>query len=200
MNVSDVNACPNRRNMWSDCGRGGISEQECLAKGCCWDPKSRSAWCYHKGRLEVPKLSWFYKIWDVLRATWANNHGALLLTHPSMSEWYEWPFMLHRSVPFGDTHAGGRLKAFGNPGIYYPVAFTIAVVTLGLVLSSVVVMGKLLISLRKVGVGGLFNAERLLWYVRTVKARWNGEGLTFRVCAAVNGIGGGGFINPFITH
>ena len=52
-------ACPNHHNTWSDCGKGGISEADCLKKGCCWDPKSPRAWCYHKGVIQRPVMSWF---------------------------------------------------------------------------------------------------------------------------------------------
>ena len=51
------NACPNFDNTWSDCGHAGISEAECLSRGCCWDPTSSRAWCYHLGRLERPTSS-----------------------------------------------------------------------------------------------------------------------------------------------
>lgn len=34
----------------------------------------------------MPVLSWSYKMNEIIRATWANNHGELLATHPSMSE------------------------------------------------------------------------------------------------------------------
>jgi dolichyl-phosphate-mannose--protein O-mannosyl transferase len=146
--------------------------------------------------LETPKLSWWYKIGDVLRATWANNHGALLLTHPSMSEWYEWPFMLHRSVPFGDTNAGGRLKAFGNPGIYYPVAITIAVVTVVLLVAGLIWLSKFLISWRKQSGGDVYS---LLWYVNALRARYNSDSMLYRACTTVNAIGGGGFVVPFLT-
>jgi hypothetical protein len=54
---------------------------------------------------------------EMLRATWANNDGELLMYHPSMSEWPEWPFMIGNIVPFGDTNKGGLLKALGNPGV-----------------------------------------------------------------------------------
>jgi dolichyl-phosphate-mannose--protein O-mannosyl transferase len=193
MNVSDVNACPNRRNAWSDCGKGGISEQECLAKGCCWDPKSEAAWCYHRGRLEVPKLSWFYKIWDVLRATWANNHGDILNEHPSMSEWYEWPLMLHRSVPFGETETGGRLKAFGNPGIYYPVALVVFGSTLALLVwaaRSAVAAAKLILTPPALTASPYAAVDS---YFLTNERRIR------QMATAQNAIGGGGFINPFIT-
>ena len=67
-------ACPNIVNTWSDCGHAGISEQQCLDKGCCWDPTSPRAWCYHLGPLTRPTMAWWPKILETLRATWANNN------------------------------------------------------------------------------------------------------------------------------
>jgi hypothetical protein len=71
----DPNSCPNHANTWSDCGFAGISQESCEAKGCCWDPTSPRAWCYHRGVLAVPHMSWWAKIKETLRATWANNNG-----------------------------------------------------------------------------------------------------------------------------
>ena len=50
--------CPNHHNTWSDCGKGGITPEACRAKGCCWDTTSPRAFCYHKGKLERPTMSW----------------------------------------------------------------------------------------------------------------------------------------------
>jgi dolichyl-phosphate-mannose--protein O-mannosyl transferase len=193
MNSTDPNSCPYRRNNWSDCGTAGITEKQCTEKGCCWDPKSDRAWCYHKGVIERPKLSWWYQIKETLRATWANNGGEALNVHPSMSEWREWPFMLHRAVPFGSTKEGGRLKAFGNPGVYWPVAFTVIACTLGV----------------------------LAWFGRIIKwvlfperplalpapAASDDKAMCppprpsplFAAATAVNSIGGGGWVIPFVT-
>ncbi len=81
-------ACPNIINTWSDCGYAGISEQQCLDKGCCWDPTSPRAWCYHLGPLTRPKMAWWPKIKEVLRATWANNNvrggGLRRLAQPAL--------------------------------------------------------------------------------------------------------------------
>ena len=38
--------------------------------------------------------------------------------------------MLGSTIPFGDTEKGGRLKALGNPGVYWQVAACVAVSTL----------------------------------------------------------------------
>lgn len=53
-----ADACPNHHNTWSDCGKGGITPEACRAKGCCWDTTSPRAFCYHKGKLERPTMSW----------------------------------------------------------------------------------------------------------------------------------------------
>jgi len=71
--------CPNVVNTWSDCGHAGISEAQCLQKGCCWDPTSSRAWCYHLGELTRPQMKWWSKMMEVLRATWANNNVSCLL-------------------------------------------------------------------------------------------------------------------------
>ena len=125
--LANPDMCPNHGNNWSDCGFAAINEAQCLARNCCWDPTSKRAWCYHKGTLTRPTLSYYARMKDTLRATWANNHGSAVAIHPAMSEWAEWPFMTGRSVPFstipGGTHeARGELKAMGNPGVYWPVA------------------------------------------------------------------------------
>ncbi len=57
LNVA-ADACPNHHNTWSDCGKGGITPEACRAKGCCWDTTSPRAFCYHKGKLERPTMSW----------------------------------------------------------------------------------------------------------------------------------------------
>lgn len=73
--ASDPLSCPNRDNTWSDCGFAGITPESCEAKGCCWDPSSPRAWCYHKGTLERPHMGWVAKMKEIMRATWANNNG-----------------------------------------------------------------------------------------------------------------------------
>jgi hypothetical protein len=70
----DPHSCPNLVNTWSDCGYAGISEAQCLQKGCCWDPTSSRAWCYHLGEQKKPSMKWWPKMMEVLRATWANNN------------------------------------------------------------------------------------------------------------------------------
>jgi len=130
----DPFACPNPGNSWSDCGFSPMTEAQCLERGCCWDPSSNKAWCYHKGPLTRPTLSWAASIYDVLRATDAINHGGVLLEHPSMSEWREWPLLGGRSVPFSSSAEGGPITALGNPGVHWPVAAAVAVASLGLAL------------------------------------------------------------------
>ncbi len=53
----DPDACPNHANMWSDCGWSTMRPEECTAKGCCWDPTSTRAWCYHRGAIARPTMS-----------------------------------------------------------------------------------------------------------------------------------------------
>ena len=72
---SDPSACPNHANTWSDCGFAGITPESCEAKGCCWDPSSPRAWCYHRGVVARPYMSWTAKMKEIMRATWANNNG-----------------------------------------------------------------------------------------------------------------------------
>lgn len=114
-----ADACPNHANTWSDCGFAGITPEACEAKGCCWDPSSPRAWCYHRGELARPTMSWVAKMKETLRATWANNNGGAVMIHPFMSEWYEWPIMDAKSVPFSATTEGGQIKAMGNPAVWW---------------------------------------------------------------------------------
>lgn len=114
--------CPNRDNVWSDCGHPTITREECEAKGCCYDPTSTQNWCYHVGKLERPKLSFYAQLKETLRATWANNNGGAVMEHPFMSEWYEWPTMNYVSVPFSETEQqGGFLRAMSNPMVSWGV-------------------------------------------------------------------------------
>lgn len=78
----DPNACPNPANVWSDCGYAGITAEQCQAKGCCWDPASPRAWCYHRGALKRPSMGMIAKIREVIRASIANNHGGAVMEHP----------------------------------------------------------------------------------------------------------------------
>jgi dolichyl-phosphate-mannose--protein O-mannosyl transferase len=204
LNVTGPRGCPNRRNTWSDCGEPGITETACKNKDCCWDPQSDRAWCYHRGSPQRPRLSWKYQIEEVLRATWANNNGGAVMIHPAMSEWWEWPFMTGQHVPFGGTRSGGVLKALGNPGVYWSVAVT--------VLSSTVVL--------VVGLWRKFGAVKALLFPdpQTLASKKNAAAVKkalgvqppaagpvsdqsrmWKAATAVNAIGGGGFINPFIT-
>ncbi len=125
----DPLACPNVVNTWSDCGYAGISEAQCLAAGCCWDPTSSRAWCYHLGERRRPAMAWWPKILETLRATWANNNGGAVMEHPFMSQWWEWPFMDASTVPFAATHEGGQLKALGNPAVWWGVTANFCAVT-----------------------------------------------------------------------
>ena len=60
LNVTDpATACPNHNNVWADCGRDGVDEETCLARGCCWDVTSSHALCYYKGVVPRPAMSWF---------------------------------------------------------------------------------------------------------------------------------------------
>ena len=118
----DPLACPNVVNTWSDCGYAGISEAQCLAAGCCWDPTSSRAWCYHLGERRRPAMAWWPKILETLRATWANNNGGAVMEHPFMSQWWEWPTQFGAStVPFAATREGGQIKALGNPAVWLGV-------------------------------------------------------------------------------
>lgn len=146
-------ACPNFENQWSDCGYPGINEQQCLDKGCCWDPESTRAWCYHLGPLERPSMPLWPKIKETLRATWANNNGGAVMEHPFMSEWYEWPTMDARTVPFAATHEGGQLRALGNPAVWWGVWSNFLVVT-----GVTAVAGALLASLGKGASGAVARA------------------------------------------
>lgn len=128
----DPFACPNPANSWSDCGFSPMTEAQCLERGCCWDPSSNKAWCYHKGPRERPTLGWVWKVADVLRATNALNHGGAVMVHPFMSEWREWPLLGGKSVPFGSSTEGAPITALGNPGVHWPVAAAVAVASLGL--------------------------------------------------------------------
>ena len=116
---ADPMACPNPANVWSDCGWAGITPEGCEAKGCCWDPTSTRAWCYHKGTLAKPTMGMVAKIREVIRASIANNHGGAVMIHPFMSEWREWPLLTGKSVPFATSRRGGQLKAIGNPGVWW---------------------------------------------------------------------------------
>jgi len=128
----DPYACPNPSNSWSDCGFSPMTEAQCVERGCCWDPTSNKAWCYHKGPRTRPSLGWLWKVADVLRATNALNHGGAVMVHPFMSEWREWPLLGGKSVPFGSSAAGGPITALGNPGVHWPVAAGVAVASVGL--------------------------------------------------------------------
>ena len=47
--LHDAGACPNRVNSHLDEGFEGIEEEECRARGACWDPSSPGPWCYPLG-------------------------------------------------------------------------------------------------------------------------------------------------------
>jgi len=88
-----------------------VTPEQCEARGCCWDPTSPAAWYYHRGLLlERPGMSLFAKVWEVIRASIAINHGGAVMVHAFMSEWREWPVLLAKSVPFGTTWEGGLLR------------------------------------------------------------------------------------------
>lgn len=71
--------------------------------------------------------------------------------------------MLGASVPFADTNMGGRLKAFGNPGVYWPVACFIFLASIASIASCCAAPRRIPASLRSIaentntnGGGGFF--------------------------------------------
>ena len=208
-----ADACPNPRNTWSDCGKGGISEEACRKKGCCWDPTSPKAWCYHKGALQRPTMSLWDAMSEALRATWAINDGGAVMVHPAMSEWPVWPLMTGTYVPFGSTHRGGYLRALGNPGVYWPV-FVVVLVTTALALphlssgASALVRG---FTARGPGSGAgkgskaRAGAQSVAGNAQAVRSRASsdaqGLGVTGWAAEATrtNSLGGGGWAVPFTT-
>ena len=149
----------------------------------------------------------------MLRATWANNNGELLMVHPSMSEWREWPLMLGRTVPFGDTKRGGRLKALGNPGVYWQVAACVALSTLATAVFLAVVGIRLLTlrAARRAGASAVAvsSASGVAFPTGASAAVRAGSGSSsgsssggdtvWAVATATNELGGGGWVVPFST-
>eukprot|EP00301_Raphidiophrys_heterophryoidea_P027319 c9600_g1_i1.p1 GENE.c9600_g1_i1~~c9600_g1_i1.p1 ORF type:complete len:441 (-),score=108.64 c9600_g1_i1:95-1417(-) len=119
--TADTSACPNHINAWSDCGFGGITPKQCEELGCCYDPTSPSNWCYHIGDVPRPSMSMVDKVWDAVRATHQTNQGGAVMTHPSMSEWWEWPLLQSRMVLFGGSGRGGHFRSMGNPIVWWGV-------------------------------------------------------------------------------
>lgn len=114
--------CPNHANSWNDCGFPTITEEQCRDRGCCWDPTSKSKWCYPSTYTAYkPKyLSLFTKIRMALAATWANNQGVELNEHPTMSRWYEWPFLTGKLVDYGFG-----IYSMGNLVVWYFAAIVV---------------------------------------------------------------------------
>eukprot|EP00298_Acanthocystis_sp_HF-20_P002316 c12741_g1_i1.p1 GENE.c12741_g1_i1~~c12741_g1_i1.p1 ORF type:complete len:613 (-),score=210.18 c12741_g1_i1:12-1850(-) len=124
LNVPE-DACPNHLNALSDCGYGGITQAQCEAKGCCYDPTSPRNWCYHRGKIEFPKMSLPRKIKSVIKSSHKNNQGESMLVHPDMSQWWEWPTMNMRFVNFGSYSGNCRIVAAGNPFVWWSVFGTL---------------------------------------------------------------------------
>eukprot|EP00298_Acanthocystis_sp_HF-20_P017090 c21663_g2_i1.p1 GENE.c21663_g2_i1~~c21663_g2_i1.p1 ORF type:complete len:609 (+),score=201.09 c21663_g2_i1:300-2126(+) len=120
----DPDACPNHYNAWKDCGWPAITQKECESIGCCYDPTSTRKWCYPKGIVPRTQMSLVNKIKEVLRATWSNNQGETVMIHPHMSEWWEWPTMNCRQVPFGSVRPKGKIISIGNPAVWWTVIAT----------------------------------------------------------------------------
>jgi dolichyl-phosphate-mannose--protein O-mannosyl transferase len=119
--------CPNHANSWLDCGYPTISEEECIQRGCCWDPTSKSKWCYfsHYTKPTPKHLSMLTKIRMVLHATWANNQGEELNEHPTMSRWWEWPFLTGKLVDYGFG-----IYSVGNVVVWYLSAISVILCTI----------------------------------------------------------------------
>ena len=117
-----LGGCPNHANSWYDCGFPTINEEQCRARGCCWDPTSKSKWCYPSSHVAFkPKyLSLFTKIRMTLAATWSNNQGEELNVHPTMSRWFEWPFLTGKLVDYGFG-----IYSMGNLVVWYFAAIVV---------------------------------------------------------------------------
>jgi len=125
--------CPNHANSWYDCGFPTITPEQCVERGCCWDPTSSSKWCYPKFAPPVPapkRLTFWTSLKYMLEATWLNNQGEALNFHPQMSRWWEWPLLTCKFVDFGHG-----MYSMGNPAVWWLVALVVAISVISLIIS-----------------------------------------------------------------
>lgn len=130
--LAKLGGCPNHANSWYDCGFPTINEEQCIARGCCWDPTSTQKWCYPKFAPPVAaprQMSFFSALSYMLEATWKNNQGEELNYHPQMSRWWQWPLLTCKFVDFGFG-----IYSMGNPAVWWLVALIVALSLLALVL------------------------------------------------------------------
>ena len=143
----ELGGCPNHANAWYDCGYSTITPDECIDRGCCWDPTSSSNWCYPSSRPAIPKprkMSFITSLGHMLEATWLNNQGEELNYHPQMSRWWQWPLLMCKFVDFGFG-----MYTMGNPAVWWLVALTVANVVGTIVLSTPLTIAQILIPPRK---------------------------------------------------
>eukprot|EP00457_Paulinella_chromatophora_P004041 gb/GEZN01004051.1/.p1 GENE.gb/GEZN01004051.1/~~gb/GEZN01004051.1/.p1 ORF type:complete len:601 (+),score=34.30 gb/GEZN01004051.1/:22-1824(+) len=135
--ISAAGGCPNKPNAHWDCGWWNITARECEAKGCCWDTNSGANWCYPTSAPKLTDLSMWTKIMLNLRGTWRNNQGEGLMYHPTMSRWWQWPFLTCRLVVMSGRGRGGMIYSIGNPVGWALVGVTVLLSVVGLVLDGV---------------------------------------------------------------
>uniref|UniRef100_A0A7S4IJL3 P-type domain-containing protein n=1 Tax=Vannella robusta TaxID=1487602 RepID=A0A7S4IJL3_9EUKA len=141
--------CPNHANSWYDCGFPTITPEQCIERGCCWDPTSTQKWCYPKFAPPIPapkRLSFWQSLTYMLSATWSNNQGEALNYHPQMSRWWQWPLLTCKFVDFGHG-----MYSMGNPAVWWLVALVVAVSSVYIVASLPVQISDILIPPKKQG-------------------------------------------------
>jgi len=129
--------CPYNANSGIDCGFPGITQEECQARGCCWDPESPSMWCYpsggHQGqtgshsRKATRFLSWNVYYANNLRGrAWRIADGILEVDPEivSLQElWHEWDEILselnQRSTGTWEFARGGETETNWDGDILY---------------------------------------------------------------------------------